>query len=396
MAELRKLRRIVFIASGVDRAHTWEWLMEHLEGRVELRFILLNEGDSHFERVARKRWPHVARVTYRSPKDLPRAFFQVWCLLVKWAPDAVHVHLKIAGLIALPAAALAGVKERIYTRHHSTYHHDYFPKAVKQDRFISRCATRIVASSAAVEEVLTDLEGVDPGRIRFIHYGFDLDRVRDVSSEAIGRVTKAYNPSGRSPVIGVVSRYVRWKGVEYTVEAFRRLLVTHPDALLVLAGTHGPDEDAIRKVVRTLPENSYVEVEFEPDVFALYRLFDVFVHVPVDRMIEAYGQIYVEALAAGVPSIVTLSGIATEFIEADRQALVVPYRDAGAVYEALERLLADEDLRRSLSREGSMAVERFGLERFVEAHARLYGADDPGGSIRHNRSSDSSGAGEPR
>ena len=394
MAELRNLRRIVFIASGVDRAQTWEWLIEHLHGRVELCFILLNEGDSHFERVARKRWPNVARVTYRGPKDLPRAFFQVWRSLVKWAPDAVHVHLKVAGLVALPAATLAGVKERIYTRHHSTYHHDHFPKAVKQDRFINRCATLIVAISAVVEEVLTDLEGVDPGHIRIIHHGFDLDRVRGVSSEAIQRMTEVYNPAGRSPVVGVISRYERLKGVEYTVEAFRRLLVTHPDALLVLAGAYGPDEEAIREVVRTLPEASYVEVEFEPDVFALYRLFDVFVHVPVDRTVEAYGMIYVEALAVGVPSIVTLSGVAAEFIEADRQAVVVPYRDSVAIYEALERLLADEELRRSLAREGSMAVERFGLERFVEAHARLYGAGDPSGLIRHDRSSDSSEAGE--
>ena len=373
------LRRIVFIASGVDRARTWEWLIEHLHGRVELRFILLNEGDSHFERVARGRWPHVARVTYRGPKDLPRAFFQVWRLLVKWAPDAVHVHLKIAGLIALPAAALAGVKERIYTRHHSTSHHDYFPKSVKQDRFINWCATSLVAVSAVVEEVLTDLEGVDPGRIQIIHHGFDLDRAREVSSEAIQRMTEAYNPSRRSPVIGVVTRYERFKGVEYIVEAFSRLLVTHPNALLLLAGAYGPYEVSIREVLRTLPEASYEELEFEPDIFALYRLFDVFVHVPVDRMIEAYGMIYVEALAAGVPSIVTLSGIASEFIEADRQAVVVPYRDSGAIYEALERLLADEELRLSLAREGSMAVERFGLERFVEAHTRLYGADDPGG-----------------
>jgi glycosyltransferase involved in cell wall biosynthesis len=128
--------------------------------------------------------------------------------------------------------------------------------------------------------------------------------------------------------------------------------------------------------VETLPTGSFVEVEFEPDIFTLYRLFDVFVHVPVDRRIEAYGMIYVEALAAGVPSIVTLSGVATEFIEAGRQALVVPYRDAEAIHEALERVLGDEDLRRSLAHEGSRAVERFGLQEFVEAHARLYGADE--------------------
>jgi glycosyltransferase involved in cell wall biosynthesis len=374
MTEQRSLRRVVFIASGVDFARTWEWLIEHLQGRVEFCFILLNDGDSHFERVARESWPNVERVTYRGPRDLPGAFFKIWRILVRWAPDAVHVHLKIAGLVALPAALLAGVKERIYTRHHSTYHHDYFPKAVKQDRFINRCATQIVAISAGVEKVLTDLEGVDPGRVQIIHHGFDLDRARQASPEAAARASEAYNPSGRAPVIGVVARYSMLKGIDYTVEAFRRLLATHPDALLILAGAHGPDQDAIREVVRALPAGSYIEVEFEPDIFALYRLFDVFVHVPVDEVIEAYGMIYVEALAVGVPSIVTLSGVATEFIEPDRHAVVVPYKDSGAIYEALERVLADEGLRRDLIREGNAAVERFGLSSFVEAHAQLYGA----------------------
>ena len=92
-----------------------------------------------------------------------------------------------------------------------------------------------------------------------------------------------------------------------------------------------------------------------------------------------------KALDTGAVKAVVVDGKEAFFHE-----FVWPALQAGAIYEALERLLSDEDLRRSLAREGSRAVERFGLKRFVEAHARLYGADDPGVSVRHNRSSDSS------
>ena len=79
-----------------------------------------------------------------------------------------------------------------------------------------------------------------------------------------------------------------------------------------------------------------------------------------------------EALAAGVPSIVTLSGIAHEFIQDRHNALVVPYRDSDAILEAMNSLMRDSELRNSIITNGRSSAEQFRLEPFIEKLKVLY------------------------
>jgi len=109
------------------------------------------------------------------------------------------------------------------------------------------------------------------------------------------------------------------------------------------------------------------------NVRALYHVFDVFVHVPINSYCEAFGQTYVEALACGVPSVFTLSGIAPEFIQHEKNALVVPFKDSQAIALACQRLLQDEGLRSELSAQGLKDVrEQFGIEGMIGRLQNLY------------------------
>jgi glycosyltransferase involved in cell wall biosynthesis len=98
------------------------------------------------------------------------------------------------------------------------------------------------------------------------------------------------------------------------------------------------------------------------------------VHVPVDSKVEAFGQVYVEALAAEVPSIFTISGIASDFIEHDQNSCVVPYRDSAAIEHALNVLWQTPEIRSRLKRNGWNSVqERFGLSQMILLLEALYG-----------------------
>ncbi len=135
-----------------------------------------------------------------------------------------------------------------------------------------------------------------------------------------------------APVIGVVARYEILKGIQCIIPAFRRLLEDFPDAKLVLANAYGHYAHQIRRLLRgMLPDHSYCEIQFEPDPVALYSSFDVFVHTPLVAGYEAFGQVYVEALAAGLPSVFTPSGIAAEFITDQLNAHLVPFQDSDAI-----------------------------------------------------------------
>lgn len=364
--------KIFIVISQVEKSLGFEWLAGGLDrNRFDFTFLLLNKGDSALEDYLKRRGFSVKRFTYRSPKDRFPCFIKLLFFFLRHRPDIVHVHLIEAGLTAIPAAFLACIPKRIYTRHHSTFHHVYHPSFVKVDRWINRLSTRLIAISSNVREVLMDKEGVSPEKITTIHHGF---RMKEFSPRAKDeRLIEKYNLPHKYPIIGVISRYQHLKGYQYIIPAFRLLLKDHPNAFLLISNARGDFSTEVRKLLSDLPEGSYLEIDFEPDIAALFSLFDLFIHVPIDKYCEAFGQTYVEALAIGIPSIFTLSGIAHDFIKDHVNAIVVPYCSLDAIYLAMLELIADPELRARLASHGREDVRAlFDISKSIQLHHALY------------------------
>ncbi|MFN8309983.1 MAG: glycosyltransferase family 4 protein [Chitinophagales bacterium] len=367
-------KRVTYILSNINKALAFEWIAESIDhSRFELEFILLNPGPSELGEFLKQRGSSVKEIQLRGKKDLPLAFLKVfWQFLVR-RPVAVHCHLFEANLCGLTAAWLLRIPHRIYTRHHSTYHHQYFPSAIKYDKYCNALATTIVAITATVKKVLVEMEHVSENKVAIVHHGFRLSEFQNVPESEVRQLQQLYNPANKRPVIGCISRFTYWKGVQYIIEAFRDLLPSHPNALLLLANARGNYKAEIQELLNTLPKDSYKEIDFENRLFALYQLFDVFVHVPVDSHSEAFGQTYVEALAAEIPSVFTLSGIANDFIKNEENALVVPYKSSPEIKDAVVRLLNDSGLREQLKENGKKSVfAGFDLPVMINALENLY------------------------
>ena len=364
--------KVTYIVSEIDKALEFEWVAEYLnKDRFELSFILLNPGSSYLEDYLKKKGIPVKTIRYRGKKDYIAALLKTYFFLRRHRPDIIHVHLFPAGRVGLVAGRLAGIRRRIYTRHYSTYHHQYFPHAIKYDKLINGLSTDIVAISEVVKHVLKQ-EGVDEKKIVKIPHGFDLNMFYNPNPAIVQQLKDKYKTQGKFPVIGVISRYTEWKGIQYIIPAFKRLLETYPNARLILANTKGDYANIIKSILVDLPEDAYVEIDFEYNLAELYQLFDVFVHVPIDDHSEAYGQIYVEALAAGIPSVFTLSGIAHEFIKDKENAMVVPYKDSEAIYGAIIESLSNEELKSKMKENGKMGVKRFSLNNMIAKLETLY------------------------
>jgi glycosyltransferase involved in cell wall biosynthesis len=95
--------------------------------------------------------------------------------------------------------------------------------------------------------------------------------------------------------------------------------------------------------------------------------------VPFDATVEAFGQTYVEALASGVPSVFTLSGIAPNFINHRKNAMVVKYKSAEEIYLALKELIDNPRLAKNLALNGIKDVENeFTIEVMINKLESLY------------------------
>jgi glycosyltransferase involved in cell wall biosynthesis len=363
------VKPVVYIISDVSKALAFEWIAE----RLPLAFILLNPGPSELEQHLRTRGMTVERVLCRSKRDWPIALLRMIRILRSWHPQTVHCHLMPATLLGLLAARFVHVPQRILTRHYSTFHHHYFPRGVIWDYICNRLATQIVAISPVVWRVLTEREGVASEKVTLIPHGFELDYFARPDEKLVEAFRGKYRVGRHRPVVGLIARWVDWKGVQYAIPAFREFLNTYPSALLLLANAVGPYSDHLNQLLATLPPDSYRVISFEPQLTALYALMDIYVHVPIGPDIEAFGQTYVEALAAGVPSVFTLSGIANEFIEHRVNAWVADFESSGSILAGMLELASDPELAATISERGRLDVcSRFGIETMIERLRQLH------------------------
>lgn len=367
--------KVTYILSDIDRAIAFEWIVEGLSREdVSLSFILLNSSDSYIEKWLRERKIPCYFIRIKTKKDIISGFFKVIRILRKIKPDIVHSHLFKANLVGLSAAWILRIKKRIYTRHHSTFHQDYHPEAVKWDKLANFLATDVIAISGNVRNTLISNEHVSPQKIQLIPHGFDLRAFEDASHTDLLEIKSKYNlVENDSPVVGVVARFIRWKGIQYIIPAFKKFLNPYPNAVLILANANGPDKSFLEELLKhQIPSKNYREIGFEKDLFLLYKMFDLYIHVPIDNKIEAFGQTYVESLAAGVPGIFTLSGIANDFIQDRKNALVVNYKNSDEIFDAMLTLMTNEQLKKSLINEGRNSVKQFDLPIFINNLNALY------------------------
>lgn len=373
MQSFSSKKNLTYILFGLPEAQGFRWIAEKLDQeKFNLSFISIGtEESTPFKFFCENKKLKYFTIPYKDKIDILTATVRAMRILLKLKTEIVHCHIFEANIIGLTAAFLGNVKTRIYTRHHSTIHHEHHPIGILLDKYCNAIATKIISISDTVSRVLIAKEGVDTQKISHIPHGIDIENFSNVSQTRIKKLINRYNQSGKWPVFGVIARHEECKGIHYIAEAFKTLLKIWPDALLVLANAKGSCKIS-RKAVNDLPNDNYVEIEFEEDNCALYKIFDVFIHTPINAEGEAFGLVYVEALAAGVPSIFTISGIAKDFIKNKENALVVSYRNPNQIVDAAKEILESAQLRQKLIENGKSAVaERFSLETFI---ARLEAA----------------------
>lgn len=287
-------------------------------------------------------------------------------------PDIVHTHLFHATIAGLTAAKMKGVKNRINTRHHSVEAHLYHPHAVYYDKYVNALATHIVAITGLVADILIDPEKVPPEKVSVVRHGFDWKYFEEAIASP-ENLKEKYGLTEDYPVVGVISRHIHWKGIQFIIPAFKELLRKYPKAKLVLANATGSYQPEILKLLEEINPERYCIIEFERKVFDLYKSFDVFVHTPIGKNYEAFGQVYVEALAMGVPSVFTLSGVANDFIKDRFNALVVPFEDSNAILKALFSILEDSELKGTLIENGKISArENFHVCKMIAGLDRIY------------------------
>ena len=188
-----------------------------------------------------------------------------------------------------------------------------------------------------------------------VERGWPAERVHYLPNFVAGETAPACaradhdTPEG-APLLLALGRLHENKGFDVLIEALGSL----PDAYLWLAGDGPLAGDLVDLAARRGVSGRLRLLGWRDDVAALFAAADVFI---CPSRHEPLGNAVFEAWAQGAPVVATATAGPAELIDDGVTGLLVPAEDAGALAEAVERLLADRALGAGLAAAGRAAYE---------------------------------------
>ena len=145
------------------------------------------------------------------------------------------------------------------------------------------------------------------------------------------------------PIVGMVARLQRWKGIEVFIDAAARCQ-THPSPLFVVVGGEHPLEAGVlaaaeARVARLGVGERVRFVGFQSDVPMWMQACDVIVHASITP--EPLGMVIVEAMAMAKCVIASRAGGPREIVTDGVDGRLVTAGDPGALATAIVAALGD-------------------------------------------------------
>jgi glycosyltransferase involved in cell wall biosynthesis len=181
----------------------------------------------------------------------------------------------------------------------------------------------LIAPSHRTAAALTYHYGVDPARIRAVHNGVDHERFRPPGRAGRARARRALALETDDVFCLFVGRSPERKGLPALLQAAAQVRRDAPNGTrLRLAVAGFPDGQAARDTVSDLGVPAYVPGEIDQDelVRHWYAAADLLV---LPAMVEPFGLVALEAMACGVPAVVSDAAGVAEVIQPGRTGIVL-------------------------------------------------------------------------
>jgi glycosyltransferase involved in cell wall biosynthesis len=238
-------------------------------------------------------------------------------------------------------------------------------------RLLAPLFDQVHTVSEAVREATIREDRVRPERVVSIPNGVDLAAIPPPREAAFAR--SAFGLGGASHAIVDVGTVKPIKGYDTLARTAAIVCREYPKAVFVVVGRIPKDGyiDELRGLVASLglTENFRFTGHFD-NVFPVLQMCDVFCHL---SRTDGLSNAVLEAMACGLPCIVSRAGGNPEVVEEGRSGFVIPEGEPEAAAERILTLLGSRERARRMGRRGREIIERdFTAEAMVRGLARLY------------------------
>ena len=382
-----RIMKVCYFIPMLDYATGWgRWTVDLLEKIVEFgvepvliipesqREEHLKSGlefETHFWGPEPYAWFHqLYRINTRGLKDL---FF----IKKRYgALDGKGISL-IHATDMYPWGVFAGqLKEKlnvpvIFTNHSKLLFNPWFSVI---DFYLCRKAVktcdRIVSVSDWSRKQIQNELGMHDEKFQFIHNGVDVDRLKKCSEELEAQTVRG----SRGPVIISVTRFIKLKGIEMAVLAFKQIKDEMPDARYYIIGPHSNPEyvDYIKKIIAVHGiKDVYLTGKTGSimELCAYYRMADVLVHTSNS---ESFPLIFYEAGYFNVPVVASAVGGVPEAVIDGENGLLVPAGDVAATARSIRKILTDAELAKRLGNDNYKKAMQCTARKVASEYYKIY------------------------
>ena len=211
-------------------------------------------------------------------------------------------------------------------------------------------------------------ENISPHRsTRQVYPGVNIDRFSPEILPTKEEARQLLDLPVDIPLIGIVGRLQRWKGIHTLIEAMPKILVHFPHArCAIVGGKHDLEPDYLdfikHKISDLNLEDRTILAGFQHNVPVWMQAMDVIVHASDN---EPFGIVVVEAMALGKPIVAGAAGGPTEIITPAVDGLLAPYGDSGALADAILRYLNDREFARCIGAAAHSRAQEFSTQHYA-------------------------------
>lgn len=287
-------------------------------------------------------------------------------------PAIVHTHSSKAGILGRWAAKLEGIPVILHTYHGFGFN-DWQPGIVKLffetvERFTSRITHGLVMVSKANFDKARSC-GIRPKHIsRVIYGGIELGEFPSRGRKASEK-RKELGLGKEDKVVSMISCLKPQKAPLDFVSVAHKVADEIPKAKFLLVGDGELRSQVAKAVAQIGLQGRFQHLGWRRDVASILGLTDVLV---LTSLWEGFPLTLVQAMAVGVPAVVTRVDGSPEAILDGVNGFVVEPRDVEGMARRVVQLLRDPELRRKMGEEGRKRVQEFDINQMVKKQEELY------------------------
>lgn len=173
-------------------------------------------------------------------------------------------------------------------------------------------------------------------------------------------------------LIGSVGNIRKAKGYDVLLKVSAIVRQKHPECRFIIIGK-GDNElfEELALLRKNLGVESVVKfLGFRSDVSRILKDLDIFL---LPSTTEGFSISTIEAMAAGVPVIVTDSGGPGEIVANNKDGIIVPPNNAEAIAVAIHEYISNREMMLEIVKQATLTVkDRFSIDKTINAYTSLY------------------------